>query len=84
MAGLHMEGKAILWFQELQESWVITSLASFVRALDVRFGGTTYDDPMEKLTRLRQVSTVEVYKTQFEVIANRVEAYWKPTSLDTF
>lgn len=71
MASFHMVGKAIPWFQDLKELGAIISCEAFVRALHVCFGETTYDDLMETLTRLRQVSMVEVYKTQFEAISNR-------------
>ena len=37
-----------------------------------RFGSTTYDDPMEALTRLRQTSTVALYEGEFEALANRI------------
>ena len=37
-----------------------------------RFGSTTYDDPMEALTRLRQTSTVALYKGEFEALANHI------------
>lgn len=39
----------------------------------MRFGSTTYDDPMEVLTRLRQSSTVAMYKIEFEAISNRIK-----------
>ena len=46
---------------------------SFVQALHVRFGTTTYDDPMEVLTRLRQTSIVAFYKAKFEAVSNRIK-----------
>ena len=44
-----------------------------MQALHVRFGSTTNDDPMEVLTRLRQSSTVAVYKAKFEAMSNRIK-----------
>ena len=52
------------------EAGQFTSWEAFVRALHVRFGTTTYDDPMETLTRLRQVHSVAIYKGQFEALSN--------------
>ena len=46
---------------------------SLVQALHVRFGSTAYDDPMEVLTRLRQTSTVSMYKAEFEALSNRIK-----------
>ena len=48
-----LEEEALVWFQDAEESGLyFTSLDAFVRALQVRFGTTTYGDPMEALTRL--------------------------------
>ena len=46
---------------------------SFVTALHVRFGTSAYDDPIEVLTRMRQTSTVALYKAEFEDVSNRVK-----------
>ena len=45
---------------------------AFVKAMHVRFGATSYDDPMESLTRLKQTSSILAYKGKFEAISNRV------------
>ena len=39
----------------------------------MRFGSTPYDDPMEALTKLRQTSTMAVYKAKFEALSNRIK-----------
>ena len=44
-----------------------------MQALHVRFGSTAHDDPMEVLTRLRQTTTVAVYKAEFEAVSNRIK-----------
>ena len=46
---------------------------SMVQALHVRFGSTPYDDPMEALIKLRQTSTVVVYKAEFEALSDRIK-----------
>ena len=46
---------------------------SLVQALHVRFGSNSYNDPMETLKRLRQTSSVAMYKAQFEVLSNRIK-----------
>lgn len=43
----------------------------FVTTLIVRFGPTTYDDPMEHLTKLRQTGTVADYQADFEALSKR-------------
>lgn len=57
-----MEEEALIWCQGVEEAGQFISWEAFVRALHIRFGATAYDDPMENLTRLRQVGSVAVYK----------------------
>ena len=73
IASFHMELEALIWFQEAEEAGIFSDWESMVQALHVRFGSTTYDDPMEVLTRLRQTTTVALYKAEFEAISNRIK-----------
>ena len=73
IASFHMELEALIWFQEAKEAGVFSDWESFVQAVHVRFGSTAYDDPMEVLTRLRQTSTVAMYKAEFEAVSNRIK-----------
>lgn len=43
-----------------------------MRSLLLRFGLTAYDDPMEALTRLKQTSSIAMYKSQFKALSNRL------------
>ena len=63
---------------------MFTSWEAFVRSLHVRFGTTTYDDPMETLTRLRQVNSVVQYKGQFESLSNCVKELYEKHKLSSF
>ena len=45
----------------------------FVRALQIRFGSTAFDDLMETLTRLRQTSSIASFNGQFEALSNRIK-----------
>ena len=58
IASFHMEGKAITWYQELEETGILTSWEAFIKALQIRFGTSSYDDPMEALISIKQASTV--------------------------
>lgn len=42
-------------------------------ALLTRFRATAYEDPMEALTRLKQITSVVVYKGQFKAPSNRIK-----------
>ena len=70
MASFHMEGEALVWFQEGEEAGVFGNWEALIQAMLTRFGSTAYDEPMEALTRLRQTSTVALYKGEFEALAN--------------
>ncbi|KAF5475612.1 hypothetical protein F2P56_007404, partial [Juglans regia] len=73
MASYHMEGEALTWYQDAIDTGQFTDWPTFTEALQLRFGSTAYDDPMESLTRLKQHSTVAVYKAQFESLSNRLK-----------
>jgi hypothetical protein len=72
ITAFYMEGKALSWFQALRNSNNLSSWEEFLVAIQVRFGKGAYDDPMETLSKLKQTGALEEYKTQFEVLANRV------------
>jgi hypothetical protein len=72
LAAFHMEGKALIWFQELRSTNNLNSWIEFTKAIRVRFGKGSYDDLMENLSKLHQSGMLEEYKSQFEVLANRV------------
>lgn len=68
-----MEGKkAMVWYQNLENSRVIVDWDSFIKAFITRFGPSIYDDPMKILTKLRQVGSIEDYKVEFENVSNRL------------
>ena len=60
LALFHMDGEALIWFQDNEETGVFSNWESLVQNLHVRFGSNSYDDPMETLTRLRQTSSVAI------------------------
>jgi hypothetical protein len=67
----------------VEESGQFPTWEAFLQALLIRFG-PTYDDPMEALMRLRQVSTVTDYTTQFEALSNRLRGISKNNRLSYF
>jgi len=54
------------------------------QALLDRFGPSSYDDPMKALTRLKQQSSVEEYKGNFEVLPNRLRSSSENYKLSCF
>ncbi|XP_042987252.1 uncharacterized protein LOC122315435 isoform X1 [Carya illinoinensis] len=72
VASHHMEGDALVWYQNGIDSGQFNSWETLVVALQTRFGPSSFDDPMEALTRLRQTSSVSLYTSQFEALTNRL------------
>lgn len=72
MASYHIEGETLVWYQDALDTGQFNSWETLVWALLILFGPTTYDDPMETLTCLKQTSTVIAYKAQFEALSNRL------------
>jgi hypothetical protein len=63
---------------------LFTSWDNFEQAIQSRFGPNLYDDPMEALTRLRQTSSISIYKTQFEKLSNRLKGLSENYKLSCF
>ena len=58
MASYHLDGEALIWFQEAKQERGFASWEVFVQALQKRFGTSTYNAPMEALTRLKQMTSM--------------------------
>jgi hypothetical protein len=83
MASFHMEGEALIWFQDSDESGQFPTWDAFVQALLIRFG-PAYDDPIEELMRLRQSSSVADYTAQFEALSNSLRGVSERNRLSCF
>lgn len=67
-----MDEDELLWLQDASEAGTFHSWEEFVQAIQIRFASSPYDDPMEALTWLKQVSFVTAYKAEFELLSNRI------------
>ncbi|KAA8534717.1 hypothetical protein F0562_029841 [Nyssa sinensis] len=76
--------KALVWFQDIEAAGGISSWEGFVRALQTRFGSSPYEDPMKALIWLKQTSTVEDYKSQFEALSNQLRGLAESYKLSCF
>lgn len=83
MASFHMEGEALIWFQDADESGQFPTWDAFVQSLLTCFG-LTYDDPMEALMRLRQSSSMAKYTSQFEALSNCLRSISEKNRLSCF
>ncbi|KAF5468680.1 hypothetical protein F2P56_012817 [Juglans regia] len=84
IASFHMDNDALVWFQDASESGIFHSWEEFIQAVQVRFGSSAYDDPMKALTRLKQVHSVTAYKTEFELLSNRIKGIFERNKLSCF
>ena len=50
----------------------------------MRFGSSSCDDPMENLTKLKQVRSIFAYKGQFEALSNRIKELSEKHRLSCF
>lgn len=74
----------MIWFQDLENSSCLHTWEGFVQALIIKFGPSSYDNPMEILTRLRQNDSVKAYKGQFETLSNRLGSLFENYKLSCF
>jgi hypothetical protein len=72
ISAFHIDGKALVWFQELKARNEVTSWADFVWAIQIRFGRGPYDDPMETLSKLKQDGSLDDYKNQFDILTLKI------------
>jgi hypothetical protein len=79
-----MEGQAMVWFQELKASQTISTWEEFVRAVQIWFGPSPYNDPMGTLSKLKQEGSLEDYKTRFKALALKVQRLPEEHKLSCF
>lgn len=84
MSAFHMNGDALVWFQDSNDVGLFVGREGFVIALLTRFGTTVDEDTMEALTRLKQTTSVVMYKGQFEALSNRIKGLSKNYKLSCF
>jgi hypothetical protein len=83
IASFHMEGEALVWFQDADEAGQFPIWETFLQSLLTRFG-PAYDDPIKALTKLHQTSTVTEYTSQFESLSNRLCGFSDRNRLSCF
>lgn len=71
VASFHMDGAALHWYQYTHRNNRFIVWVDLVRALVIRFGPSNYEDHQGALAKLTQRSSVAIYQTQFETLANR-------------
>ncbi|KAL5777367.1 hypothetical protein ACOSP7_010293 [Xanthoceras sorbifolium] len=73
LASFHLEHHALQWHRWYSKYRGPPTWNEFTKAVLQRFGPTDYEDPSEALTRLKQITSVEVYQTEFEKLSQQVD-----------
>nr|GEV19578.1 Ty3/gypsy retrotransposon protein [Tanacetum cinerariifolium] len=75
---------ALSWYKHLANNNLLGTWAKFSRALELRFGPSTYENHQATLFKLKQTSTVPAYQTEFERISNCVTGLLPEALLNCF
>jgi len=72
MSSFYTKGDAFSWFKRMYQHHQLFDWQSFTKALELRFGPSTYVNHQAELFKLRQLGSVSNYQAQFEKLGNRV------------
>jgi len=84
MVAFHMKGEALSWFKWMHHNNLLTDWHSFTRALELRFGPSSYTNHQAELFKLQQHGSVSEYQTHFEKLSNCVIGLSSDTILNCF
>jgi hypothetical protein len=84
MASFYMKGEALNWYKWMFQNHQFTDWSSFARALELRFGPSTYENHQAQLFKLKQGGTVAEYQAAFEKIGNQVMGLPSDAMLNCF
>ena len=84
IAAFYMDGRALAWFQWMNDNGQFTSWPAFLQAIQTRFAPSQYEDPTGVLFKLTQKGTVTQYLAEFEELANRIIGLPPPFLLSCF
>ncbi|XP_058726191.1 uncharacterized protein LOC131597514 [Vicia villosa] len=72
MMFFYMKGEALCWYKWMYQHHELVDWASFTKALELRFGPSTYANHQAELFKLKQTASVVEYQAVFEKLANQV------------
>lgn len=72
MTSYHMNEEVLVWHQDTIEGEQFRDWETFSWALLIHFGAIAYDDPIDALGWLKQISLVSAYKAQLESLSNHL------------
>lgn len=81
-ASLNLVGNAAHWFQSFKQSGIWPTWQQFCEAVIEEFDVNVHRELLQSLMRLKQVGTVEEYKSQFHQLVYNIRLY-EPALSDT-
>ncbi|XP_058757457.1 uncharacterized protein LOC131630720 [Vicia villosa] len=72
LISFYMKGDALSWFKWMYQSHLLSDWFSFIKALELRFGPSTFENHQAELFKLKQEGSVVDYQTKFEKLGNQV------------
>ncbi|GJT99429.1 ty3-gypsy retrotransposon protein [Tanacetum coccineum] len=84
LTAFYFTGDALSWYKHLAHNHLLGTWEEFSRALQLRFGPSTYENHQATLFKLKQTSTVSAYQTEFERISNFVNGLSPEALLNCF
>lgn len=84
VASIHLEGKALEWFQGYEIGAKEITWETFAIDLTARFGRGRFDNPVGQLPKLRQLTSVKYSQEQFETLMARTRGLTEEFLVECF
>ncbi|GJW42435.1 ty3-gypsy retrotransposon protein [Tanacetum coccineum] len=72
LASFHFQGDALSWYKYMHNNQLLGDWETFTRALELRFGPSSFENHQAALFKLKQTSSVAAFQTEFERLSNCV------------
>lgn len=72
IAGLNMTREALGWMRGLRQNNLLSTWERFVEDMRERFGGSEFEDKLQELCRIKQITSVANYLEKFEELLNEI------------
>lgn len=83
-ASFFFRGEALSWFNWMYQNQQLTTSTKFTRAVELRFGPSSFTNHEATLYKHTQTSSVANYQTSFEALSNRVTGLSPRSLLNCF
>ncbi|XP_062114581.1 uncharacterized protein LOC133825687 [Humulus lupulus] len=84
IVAFHLDGVPSTWFQWMEKGGSFSDWEAFLRALQLCFGASIYDDPLGRISKLTQLGKVSDYRVEFESLMPRITGVQESMFLNFF